>query len=325
MTKIIGRLKDIGIAKESSRGTGVAPTFWVPKSDFTVDDKVVKARNNSAYGSIVGQGNQVLIARNWAEGDMEFDLLDKSFGLFLYALLGGLVTTGPTDSLYTHTFSLANTNQHQSLSITAKESTISTRMYRLAMINSLEIEVDTESIVKVKVNFLAKSGMDTTATVSYAAENKFVGRHLSFKLATLTSGLGAASRIPVKSLKLKFEKNAMLDHSLGTVQPQDILNQAFNITGTVQLDYSDRTYRDLMFAGTYNAVRIDLTNTNVTIGASSNPSFTLDLSRVDFDQWESKFPLDEIASQTFNFMALYDITNGNVINSCTLKNAQASY
>lgn len=325
MTKIIGRLKDLGVAKESSRGGGATPTFALPKVNFNLDNKVVKARTRSSYGNIGMDGNQALVAKEWAEGDLEMDMYGKSFGLFLYALLGGVSTSGPSDSAYTHTFTLSNTNQHQSLALSIKESSLSTRMYKLAMINSLSIEITPEEAVKVTVNFMSKKGVDSSYTATYAAENKFIGRDLVFKLASLTSGLAAASNIPLKRLVINFEKNTLLDHSLGTVQPLDILNQGFRITGEVELDYQDRTYADLMSDGTYKAVRIQLTNMRNLIGASTRDTFKLDLSRVEFDSWEQDSANDEIVKQKFNFTALYDITNNDIINSCTLINAQASY
>lgn len=325
MTKIIGRLKDVGVAAESSRGAGASPSFWIPKVNMAVDDKAVKANSRESYGTIGMDGNQSIPARVWSEGDLEFDMSDKVIGLFLYSLLGSKSVSGPSDSAYTHTFTLSNTNQHQSLAISVKESSLAQLMYKLAMINSLTMTITPDNPVNIVVNFMAKKGVDTSQTVTYAAENKFLGRDLQFKLASLTSGLTAATAIPLKRLVLRFEKNTVLDHNLGTVQPQDILNQGFRISGEVELDYQDRTYADYMTAGTYRAARIRLTNNRVLLGATSVPQFTLDLSRVEFSQWESVFPNDEIARQTFTFTALYDITNGNIINSCQLINAQASY
>ena len=328
MTKIIGRLVDVGIGAESSRGGGIAPTFWIPKASINFDDKVVKARSTQTYGNIAMDGAQALPAKNWSQGSIELDMMDKPFGLLLYALLGAKSVSGPSDSAYTHTFTLANTNQHQSLAISVKQLTLANLMYKLSMINSLTMEITPEEMVKITVDFQGKRGVTTSSTVTYAtAYNKFIGRDLSFKLATLTSGLTGASNIPLKRLMVKFEKNLYLDHALGTVQPIDILNQGFRITGELELDYQDRTYADFMSDGSYRAMRIKLTNarTESIIGASTNPSFTLDLSKVEFDQWEPSYPNDDISKQKFNFTALYDTVNGNIINSCTLVNAQSSY
>ena len=40
MSKFVGRLYQIGLGKESSRGTGVAPTYWIPKTAVSFDDKI---------------------------------------------------------------------------------------------------------------------------------------------------------------------------------------------------------------------------------------------------------------------------------------------
>lgn len=325
--QFIGRLVDVGVAPESVRGTYVAPTFYIPKTIVTIEDKVTKVNERSSYGNIGYEGNQSLVAQKWAEGDLEFPLFDRSFGVFLKALLGTVVTTGPVSSVYTHTFSLQNDNQHDSLSLSIIESAIASMAFRLAMIESMEITIVPDAEVMVKVTFMSKRSADwTLSAASYVAENKFVGRHLTFKLATLTSGLTGASNIPLRSLKLKFEKRLRGDFVLGTVDPQDFLNQAFSLEGEIELSLEDKTYRALMLDGSYRAVRIDLTNEQVTIGGGSeNPQFQLDLSRVHFEGWESDLPNDEIASQHLNFKALYDITNGNIINSCFLKNTNASY
>ncbi|HBX15908.1 MAG TPA: hypothetical protein DEF57_01200 [Candidatus Magasanikbacteria bacterium] len=62
----------------------------------------------------------------------------------------------------------------------------------------------------------------------------------------------------------------------------------------------------------------------MTIG-TTNPAFRLDLSRVDFEAWEPTRENDEIARQKITFTALWDITNGNVINNCYVVNEVASY
>lgn len=325
MSKYIGRLVDLGIAKESSRGGGAAATFWVPKNNITVEDKASKARSRPSYGVIGYEGNQAIVTQQWAEGVIDTDLRDKSFGLFLLSLLGTVVTTGPSDSLYTHTFSLQNDSQHDSLAISVKESDVNQLMFKLAMIESLQMTIVPDDTVKISVNFMAKKSVGSSHTVTYSAENKFIGRHLTFKIAAATGNLAAASNIPVKRLVLNFNKRLKMDSVTGTVEPVDFLNQAFSIDGEVEMTLEDRTYRGYMVDGSYKAVRVDLTNDQVTIGASSNPSFTIDLSRVDFEEWESQRANDDISMQTFSFHALYDTTNGNIINSCTLKNAQSSY
>lgn len=325
--EFIGRLVDVGFAREGTRGTFATPTYWIPKTLISVEDKVTKVNTKASYGNIGGEGNQALVAQKWAEGDFEFPILDRSFGLILYSLLGTLSTSGPVSSVYTHTFTLQNDNQHDSLSISVIEAGIAEMAFRLAMIESMEITIVPDNVVTCRVTFMSKRSADWNhGATSYIAENKFLGRHLTFKLATLTSGLSGASNIPMRSLTIRFIKNLRMDSVLGTVDPADFLNQAFSIEGDMTLNLTDKTYRALMLDGSYRAMSINLKNTDVVIGGGTeNPEFNLDLSRVHFEGWESERPNDEIASQTLSFKALHDITNGNIINSCYLKNTASSY
>lgn len=325
--KWIGRRQSIGIAKEASRGVGVAPTYWLNVLSFNFKDVPVKALSEASFGRITG-GDQSPLTMIHGEGDMEVELGDQSFGLILYALLGTLATSGPTDtSAYTHAFSLANTNQHQSLSITTTDP-IGDLMYELAMISSLEIAIIPDTIISYKVDFLSKGSAGSSGnTASYSSENKFVGRNLTFKVAANTAGLAAASETKVKSLTITFEKNAEINATLSTLHPEDVCNKMFDVKGEIVLDYEDRTFFDYITADAYKAIRIDLLGTTLITGAGSTfPEWTLDLSKVSFDTFEPDFSPNEIVTQTLLFNALYDAGgNDNVINACSLINEVASY
>jgi len=327
MAKIIGRIIDLGVGKEGTRGAGVLPAFWIPKATINFDDKTQKARSVVNFGNINLEGNQALVAMRHSEGAVDFDMFDDSFGLFLLNIFGAVQSGSVVDSSFTHEFTLQDDSQHQSLAFGVKQGPINDLMYRLVMINSLTMTIVPEDVVKITADFMGRTSAVASITgPSYQASNKFVGRHLTFKVENLTSDLDAGTNITVKSLELTFEKNLRLDHNTGSVEPEDILNQGFRITGTVTLDYEDRTFINLQDDGTYKAVRVQLENLQATIGAgSTNPLFRLDLSRCDFEGWEPAYPNDEISQQTFNFMALHDITNGDVVNLCRLINGTTSY
>jgi len=328
MTKAIGRLFNIGISKETTRGSNIAaPTFYVPKRAFTHADKVTKARSTLSYNSIIGEGNQNPVALRWGEGSFETDLLSESFGLLLLSLLGTVSTAGPTDSAYTHTFTLQEDNQHDSLSLWVDDPTAGDIVFTLAMINTLTIEIVPDDVVKVSVDFMSKASKGVSdLTASYSAEDKFLGRSLTFKIEDATGDLAAGNNVPIKSLTLRFIKNLVKDDVLGTVDPEDILNQQLQIEGEVELNLENRVYKDLMLSGSYKAIRIQLINDDEVVGVgATKPQFILDLSRVDFEAWEPDRPNDEISKQVITFKALWDITNGDVINNCQLINETASY
>lgn len=328
--KFIGRQQEVGMAREATRGTLVAPAFWIPKTDYTVEDKVEKARFEGSYGNIYG-GDDAIVALKHAEGDLEMEIQDVSMGLLFYSLFGSL-SSAAFQSVLKHTLSIPNSVQHQSLSlfmndpIGDSDNDNLTIAYARAMINSFTLNAELGELIRGTFGFMANGHSDfTRQTSTKTAQNKFSHNHLTFKVATNEAGLDAASAVNLQSLTLNINKNVIRENALGTVQPVDILNRKIEITGTIRLLYEDRSYRDFMLNGTKRAVRITLQNTDVTIG-STNPTIQIDLPIVDFDAWEPAHPLDDIAMQEITFTALYDVSNDQLIGANTfVVNEQASY
>lgn len=328
MTLWIGRRQAIGIGLESSRGVGVVPTYWLSVNNFTFADTPQRALSEASFGGIWG-GDQAPVTLLSSEGEFDVQLGDRHFGVILKALMGTLATTGPTDTAaYTHTYTLLNTNEHPSISISTIDP-IGNLIFELAMINSFTLNIQPNEIVTYTASFLAKGSQDTGSGLddSYGAEKTFVGRMLTFKTAATTASLAAASKVNLKSLTLTIEKNAEVQATLATIQPEDIANRRFNVMGEVSLNYEDRTFLNFVRNGNYRAVRIQLTHDDTITGAASTKySWTFDLSKCAFEEWEPDFTLDEIVTQSLTFNALYDAGgNDNLINSCILVNGVSSY
>ncbi len=60
----------------------------------------------------------------------------------------------------------------------------------------------------------------------------------------------------------------------------DILNKQLAVSGQIELVFNDNTFKTDMLADTAKAMRIRLTNTDVTIGTNLNPQLTIDLAKV---------------------------------------------
>ena len=192
------------------------------------------------------------------------------------------------------------------------------------MIDSCEITVSTDEIVKVSTGIKGHVSRDTVYTASPASEFKFVGRDLVFKVAAAIGDLAAASAISLKELTITISKNTDYDWVLGTLEPEDILNKQFTIQCALTLNYEDRTWRDYMLEGTTRAVGIQLFQTRDTVG-DQNAEFYLEIPLVDFSEWESDRSNDDIVTQTLNFTALYDIANSRLISDCYVVNTTTSY
>lgn len=326
MSKYISRLAKIGIAKEASRGAGAAPVYHLPETKFSFDDKVTKARSVGSLGKLA-DSEEAFVTTKYGQGDIEGEIRASSFGILLYAMLGGYSVAGPSDEAYTHDFSITQNNQHQSLSFVIEDPNTN-ELYKLVMLDSLEITAELDQVVQYVASFMSKCARDTGLTVpAVIAEAKFTKKHLNARFAANIAGLSAASPVSLKSLSLKISKNVVLDDVLGTAEPEDILNQQLAVEGELTLNYEAETFKNYMKDGTYRSMEIAMVNTDQVIGSgSTRPSLTFQFPKVDFFDWEPEYKLDEITTQKVSFKASYDVANAlDIISLARLVNNVTSY
>jgi hypothetical protein len=317
MTKFVGRRGELFLSKESSRGTGtVANPIFIPRSTISFDDKAMTAREQEGIGKIA-DSDALFVTNRYAEGEFESNLNDKTFGVILSSLLGTspVTTGGPT---YVHTYTLNNSNQHQSLSLLYQDPD-TVKLFPLAVVDSLQISVEMNGIVNCTVSVKSRYGRDWTRQTATLTDlgNKFLHQHLAFKTATNVAGLAAASAIPLKKLELTISANAMHDMTIGTAEPDDILNQQFSVEANIELLKQDESYRQLMLDGTYKAV-------DMTLQGSATSKLQMQFPRVDFSEWEQDRELDTIVSQSIQLKGNYDAANAlDIISTCILTNTYA--
>lgn len=325
MSRIIGRLTSVGIAKEAVRGTAVAPSFWVPVRDLDFDDTVDTKDNESGFGVITGISDSDII-KQWSEGGYEGKIFDKSIGLELAALFGASPTSsahaGATGA-YDHAFALANNNQHLSLTVAVKEANNNLR-YVNSIIDTWKFEAALDDYIKRSMKLMGKKGATASDTVAYTAENEFVPRHMVVKVATNLAGLTAASAIKVRNITFEVNKNADGLQVLGSNDIDDVVNKTFEVSGSIEMYYDNTTYRDLVFNNTKQALRISVVNTDVMVGTGT-PTATLlqfDFAKCIFGKWERGFDNDDIMTQTVDFKAAFSLSDAATM-SALLTNGYA--
>jgi hypothetical protein len=324
MSKFIGRLVDIGIKKETTRGTAESTaTFYLPKMSMSYDDKIEQVIDESSYGVIEDSVGASIISK-YAEGEFEGKIGDKSIGLLFLATLGSVSTTGPTQtSVYTHTFSVQEDNQCDSLTI-FQDDPNQDYTYPLGMIDSMDLDVSLGEFCKVTCAFRSLVGSTATLTPSYSAENNFLPQHGSIVYADTLAGLDAGTTVSLRSIKLSISKNLEDDRKIGSVNAVDILNKQMSIEGSAELIFDAVTFKTFMLADTAKALRIRLTNTDVTIGSSLNPKLTIDLAKVKFSEFTRNYGNDDIVTVAISFKAFYSISDSKMV-TMELINEQSSY
>lgn len=318
MTKFAGRRGSLGIAKESVRGTPVVPTYWIPFAKMSFMDSVETAAETQALGNIADQDSSYVTFK-FGDGSIDAQLYDIGLGYILASLLGAAPSSSGSNP-YTHTYTMSQTNQAQSLTLYWSDPDRS-YIFPLAVVDSLKVTVEPKGLVEYSVTFKSKKARDwaTQSPVQTTPGNKFLHQHTQLRLAATVGALSGASETPLKGLEYTISRNAVNDELLGTVEPVDILSQALSVEGTLTLNLEDDTYRNLMLTGNYKAMEIKY------VGSTSS-SLQMQFPRVNFTEWEPDWSLNEIASQKIQFKANYDAANAlQIISTCVLINGKTSY
>jgi hypothetical protein len=384
MSKGIGRLFALGLAKETTRGTAISSAaYWLPFNDLGFDEKFENAVKDQAYGVIEDSVGQSRV-KNWAEGTFKVPLLDRSIGLLLYSMMGGYAVSGPSDSAYTHTFTVGQSAQHQSLTMFLHDP-LSAQDYSHAngVINKLDIDAELKKFVELTLSAKAQKGAaQSSFTPALLTENYFLPQYMAFKTAPTTAGLlgtltatGTAAStthvtglsistnllqvgmtvsgtnvpagatitaivsasaydlsaattgaigtqtfgpatIPLKSFKLSIDDNIEDQEVLGSVSPNDFLNKEFKVEGTIEAIYQNITDFKSQALATPNlpsAMLIDIKNTDVIIGAATNPELKITLDQVYFTEYSRPIKIKDLVYQTLKFSATYNLTNTEMI------------
>ncbi|MDF1498518.1 MAG: phage tail tube protein [Patescibacteria group bacterium] len=306
----------IGIEDPATRGTFVVPQNFIPaRTPSGVNVKVTKALLKETKSSgIASQGSTVV--QRMAGGDLEFNVRSESIGYLLKSLLGAVASVVKETTAYNHTFTVLPTDpQFPSISLALAQSGQQDYAYNGAIVKSIELKTPVDDLVNAKVEFIAKDEAEhTDFTPAFQADDYiFRPQDITIKLATNLAGLDAANAINVKELELSIDNSARPQQCLGSVTPTDNIAQMIEITGNIVLDYEGDTYHDLVVAGTYKAMRIELKRTDITIGASSNPTIQIDLAKVSFEANNPDRPIEDIVRDSLDFVAHYSDTDSKAI------------
>ena len=325
----IGRLIGVGVGKEATRGTPVAPSHFLPLTEFDFDDKnEVIAREGRKSVLEMSQGGDVV--KKWAEGSMGGSMHSQSIGLVLLSSLGKLATAANGDAsgnVYDHTFSVENVtnpNIHQSLTISLEDNEAGDKEFSNCVVSSFELTAEEGSYVNWTAGFMGNSEASGTETASFVTETVFRPQDMTFKFATASAGLGGAGDTAIKSLTFALEKNVEANYNLGSVSPSEFFNKQMTATLEVELVHVDDTFRDLWMAGTTHAFQINILNGGVTIGTAENPGLTITCYQGQITDWVKNQGNDDVITETLSIRLDYSVTDSKSIDM-VLTNLTVSY
>jgi hypothetical protein len=330
--KGIGRLFALGLAKETTRGTAIsAATYWLPFDDLSFDEKFDNAVADQAAGVIENAIAEYRV-KNYADGTFKVPMLDQSTGLLFLSLLGtqAVATHAGESVVYDHTFTVGETAQHPSLTLFIHDPLSGTDYsHANGVIHKMDIDAELKKFVQLSCSARAFKGVSQSAfTPSILTENRFIPQYMTFKYATAVSGLSGATAIALKSIKLTVDENIEDQEVLGNVSPADFLNKEFKVEGSLECIYQNLTDFKNVALATPNvgqAMLIDLKNTDVTIGSTTNPELKITLNQVFFSEYSRPIKVKDLVYQTVKFRGSYKLADSAMITILLTNTVSGTY
>lgn len=252
----------IGIAKETTWGTAVAPTTFLEM----LDESIVKVITPIEHGALVGSRFKPGIDITGAidiNGSFSIEVNPDNIGLLLAAALGseGAATQVGTTTAYDHDFTPGDSLIPITIEVGRDVASASGKAFRYAggMINTMALSCDINAILKAEFGILAKDeSEESEATPSYSTKLPFVYTMGSVKI----DGSAVAY---VKSLSINLNNNLFGDrYVLNASQLRaGIQPQGSDLTGSMDLEWTTDAYaeRTKYLAGTDAALELIFTST----------------------------------------------------------------
>lgn len=312
MTAYTGRKVAVGIWKETTRGTAVAPAIYYAHTEFNPQDKVEYVEHEGVIGTLA-KTHKKEVAQKYAESPLKGLIGVDSVGFFLLALLWSVASAETSwGGAYEHNFTLLNDNIHPTFTLVEKNG-VEGLAYPMSAIEKLSIDFAQGKFIEIDSSWKSKFSIPMTLTPNYIDEENFLARQVEVSFADDVAGLDGATPICVESGNLELSKEIEQVFCLWEIEPQEVLVKAVDFQGSLTITHKDNTFTGYYKNGTRKAMRIKMINPNKTIGTEDKPTIIFDIPQVSFDDVVKEGGKDDIIKQNITVSGLFDINSGNLI------------
>lgn len=234
-----------GLGKETSRGTAVAPTIWLPIApNPSLTPQLSWLKNDALVGSPVEQIDDVPSVRH-DEFDFKGNVFADTFGALLMAILGQDTVTG-TAAPYTHAIGLANspTTGSQPPSYTGidtdniSESGGPAKQFTAGQLDSVTITFSADGALSYQAKYLSNPYTQVAAPSSSFSTEVFIPAWNG------TISLGGSGVTVLSSGQIAIKRSTTAIHTVGQQSPYRLWAGAIDVSGKVQFiaEASDPTF-----------------------------------------------------------------------------------
>lgn len=307
----------VGVSKESTYGTYVAPTkFFEFSSEDIKKAKTTVQGGGLAAGRLAQAGSRRAITAEAAAGSLSMDVPNKTFGVLLENLMGTTVTPvqQAATTAYLQTHALAD-NFGKSLTLQAgvplTTGTVSPYTFQGGKITSAEFSCGVGELLQAKLDLDFRQAKEdqTLAAPSYtSALGNWNFTQMSLKLGTYGS---EAAVTGVTKVTLNVERGMKTDRQYAGqagLKAEPITNDFVKVSGTVEADYLDKTvFADRFAADTSTSLVWEFIGPVIASTYYYTIRFTVPMVFFDGDTPTVSGP--DVVSGSFPFVGQSDGTN----------------
>ncbi len=317
-----GLAAQVGMSTESTYGTFATPTKFLPVTG--IDLKKVKNVAQATAGA--GAGRMGLLASmrvpttKAAAGSIKAELLNRSFGMLLQALMGTTVTPAQqsTTAAYLQTHTLADPfGKSLTIQVGVPDAAGTVRPYSYlgCKVTGAEfsIEVDKPGEATFDIDACDVTESESLASASFATNLRpFVGTDMAVKVGTYSSETSVSG---ITKVNVKIERASKTDRFYAggsALKAEPILNDYWKISGTITADLLDKTvFADRFAADTQFSLVVELLGP--IIESTYKDTFRITLPGCFLDGDTPTVDGQDVVSGDFPFTCLFDGTNLPVI------------
>jgi len=318
----IWRIDSLWLGKESTAWTEASAFTWIPLTTMGYIKPVIEYSKNESWVWRIENMVSREIVKQMSETIAEWRVWALTFWHLLTALFWTASAPATIEtSVYKHSFTVTNTNNHKSYSIITDWTAQELSLYNL--LDKISITAEVWNVINFSSTFKGKIWATTTwKVVSFTSERPFKVCWMTMKFADNVAWLTAASAIPMTSLKFEVSKNVTDITESWSCTPTSFHNQSFWITWDLELVYRADTYKWYVTWWTNKAMRVTITWSTL-IGATKYEELNFDFWLISFDEWDRSNKNDDIQTQTLWFTWLYSLADSAML-TWYIQNTQSS-
>jgi len=321
MTVAVGRLRSMGLAKESTLGTIIqTPTRYlnfIPPDSFFPSIEPLPSKGIEALADMFPKITPGPATLNGMKLKLEME--PENIGEILQALTGLDTKTGPTDTTaYTHTFA------RQAVGILPTYSFWFDKnpkypLFGGCMLSKMDISAKAKGIVELDTEWDGIAYDDSDGTSKSPTYSALV----PFCFQNVTVNIDGSPVVGYDNLKISFNNMVKADHVLESTDayPKKIYSEGYEVQVSADLFFEDTTQYAKFIAGTTAHFNIVFTSPQLITGAASTKySLTVDLPLVYYKSANLTIPTNGVLKVPFVGLCKYSFSGSVYTAQLTLVN-----